>query len=226
MKTDLEIQHDVIDELKWVPLLHASEIGVAVKNGIVTLTGTVDTYTKKYSAENAAKKVSGVKAVAEEIEVKISSLGKRNDTEIAEAVLNALKWHSSVPHDKLKVKVEDGMVTLDGEVEWEYQKTSARNSVINLLGVRGINNFIKVTPKIIVTLTEDKVRSNIIKALHRRAARDAEKIHIETEGNKITLSGTVHTSAEKYDAANAAWSIPGVVWVENHIDIEADVYAY
>lgn len=226
MKTDMEIQKDVMEELKWVPQLNATEIGVAVKNGIVTLSGTVDTYSKKISAEKAAKKISGVKAVAEEIEVKISPYEKRNDTEIAEAVLTALKWHSAVPHEKIKVKVEDGIVTLEGDVVWEYQRASARRAVVNLLGVRGINNFLKVVPGEMVTFSEEKVRSNIIKALHRRAAKDAEKINIETAGNKVILSGVVHSWAEKDDALVAAWSVPGVVWVENNIEIEADVYAY
>lgn len=220
MKTDVEIQKDVMEEFKWAPLLNASEIGVAVKNGVVTLSGNVDTYSKKIAAENAARKVAGVKAIAEDILVKVSPYEKRTDSEIAEAVLHALKWNSVVPEEKIKVRVEDGLVTLDGEVEWDYQRTSAGNAVTNLFGVRGISNYIKVSPRIVFSLSPDKVRSNIVKALHRRASQDAERIKIETAGNKITLSGTVHSHSEKEDAEHAAWSIPGVVWVENNIEIE------
>src|ERR1700739_2610509 len=133
MKTDTQIQKDVMDELKWEPVLDATEIGVAVKNGIVTLTGTVNTYAKKSAAENAAKRVVGVKAVAEDIEVQISMAHKKNDTEIAEAILNALKWHSAIMEDKIKVKVENGWVTLEGEVEWEFQKGTINYVVKNLV---------------------------------------------------------------------------------------------
>ncbi|HEY5392708.1 MAG TPA: BON domain-containing protein, partial [Hanamia sp.] len=134
MKTDYQIQEDVMEELKWQPFLNASEIGVAVKNGIVTLSGHVDSYSKKLAAENAAKKVAGVKAVAEEIEVGISPSYNKTDAEIAEAVLNALKWHTAVQEDKIKIKVEDGYVKLEGEVEWEYQRTMAKTAIENLAG--------------------------------------------------------------------------------------------
>ena len=128
MKTDIEIQKDVMEELEWTPLLNSSEIGVAVQNGIVTLTGTVDSYLKKVNVENAAKKVTGVNAVAENIQVKIADLGKKTDTEIAGAVLQALKWHSVVPEKRLTIKVEDGWVTMEGEVEWEYQRVQAKSA--------------------------------------------------------------------------------------------------
>jgi osmotically-inducible protein OsmY len=226
VKTDLEIQKDVMEELKWTPLLNSTEIGVAVKNGIVTLTGTVDSYIKKVNAENAAKKVAGVHAIAENIEVEITSPGKKTDAEIAAAILHALKWHSIVPDEKIKIKVEDGWVTMDGEVEWEYQKTSTRNAVTNLLSVRGITDNINVAPKTLISFTADKVRSSIIKALHRRASRDADKITIETIGSKVLLGGTVHSLAEKEDAVAAAWSIPGVFWVENNIELESEVFVF
>jgi osmotically-inducible protein OsmY len=226
VKTDQEIQKDVMEELKWTPLLNSTEIGVAVKNGIVTLTGTVDSYIKKVNAENAAKKVAGVNAVAENIHVKITSPGKKTDTEIAGAILHALKWHSIVPDEKIKIKVEDGWVTMDGEVEWEYQKTSTCNAVTNLLSVRGITDNINVAPKTLISFTADKVRSSIIKALHRRASRDADKITIETIGSKVLLGGTVHSLAEKEDAVAAAWSIPGVFWVENNIEMESEVFVF
>src|ERR1017187_4881712 len=142
MKTDSEIQKDVMEELKWEPLLTATEIGVAVKNSVVTLTGTVDTYAKKEEAENAAKRVTGVKAVAEDIQVKPFNSFVKNDTEIATMIADSMKWHSAVQEDKIKVKVESGWVTLEGNVDWEFQKDAAKNSIKNLGGVKGISNFI------------------------------------------------------------------------------------
>ena len=222
MKTDSEIQKDVMEELRWEPLLNASEIGVAVKNGIVTLTGTVDTYGKKIEAEDAAKKVLGVKAVAEEIEVKLSKFGKRNDTEIAETVLNALRWHSAMQEDKIKVKVENGWVTIQGEVEWEFQKNAARTMIENLTGVIGIINNIKIKPS--VTATD--VKKKITAAFLRSATIDSEKISLEVVGTKVILKGKVRSFAEKRDAENSAWLAPGVDRVENKLEIDSEVFAY
>lgn len=222
MRTDSEIQKDVMDEFRWEALLNASEIGVAVKHGIVTLTGSVDTYTKKLAAENAAKNVVGVKAVAENIEVKLTSYGKRNDTEIAEAVINALKWHTAVKEDKVKIKVEDGWVSLEGEVEWEFQKTAARSTVENLSGVVGITNNIKIKPQVGATDLKKKISA----AYHRNATIDAEKITIDVVGGKVTLRGKVRSYAEKKDAETAAWLAPGVDKVENNLEIDTEVYAY
>ena len=222
MRTDSEIQKDVMDEFRWEALLNASEIGVAVKHGIVTLTGSVDTYTKKLAAENAAKNVVGVKAVAENIEVKLTSYGKRNDTEIAEAVINALKWHTAVKEDKVKIKVEDGWVSLEGEVEWEFQKTAARSTVENLSGVVGITNNIKIKPQVGATDLKKKISA----AYHRNATIDAEKITLDVVGGKVTLRGKVRSYAEKKDAETAAWLAPGVDKVENNLEIDTEVYAY
>ena len=216
MKPDLEIQKDVMEELRWSPLLNASEIGVAVKSGVVTLSGNVDTYTKKLAAENAAKNVAGVKAVAQEIDVRISDFGKRTDTDIAQAVLNALKWHSAVKEDKIKMKVEDGWVTLEGEVEWEFQRSAARNSVENLLGVKGITNNIKVMPAVAATDVARKIGA----AFHRSATLDSQKINLEVVGSKVVLKGKVRSYAEKKDAENAAWLAPGVSKVENDLLID------
>lgn len=215
MKTDIEIQKDVMDELKWEPSITAPEIGVAVKNGIVTLSGTVDSYLKKLAAEAAAKRVAGVKAVAEDIEIKLTGTLKRNDTEIAQTVLNTLRWNSAVDETKIQAKVEDGWVTLEGEVEWEYQKEQARKVVENLNGVRGITIMLKITPKVALKDVKQKIHA----ALHRSATVDANRVNIEVAGNKVVLTGRVRSMAEKKDAEDAAWAAPGVTLVENKIDV-------
>src|SRR5688572_28588336 len=148
MKSDPQIQKDVMEQLRWEPFLNASQIGVSVKNGIVTLSGQVDSYSKKLTAENAAKKIAGVKAIAEDIQIGVSPSFNKTDAEIAEAVLNALKWHSSVQEEKIKIKVENGNVKLEGEVDWEYQRTSAKSSIENLVGVRSVTNLITLKPKV------------------------------------------------------------------------------
>jgi len=193
MKTDSEIQKDVMDELQWEPLLKASEIGVAVKNGIVTLSGTVDSYWKKVSAETAAKKVAGVKAVAEDIEIKLSSFGKKNDTELAEAVFNALKWESTVPDEKVKIKVENGWVTLDGEVEWEFQRNDARRAIENMVGVTGVTNNITLTKKVNPTDIKQRIGS----AFQRSATIDSEKIHINIDGSRDAFRKSAFLGGEK-----------------------------
>lgn len=222
MKTDSEIQKDVMEQLRWEPLLNASEIGIAVKKGIVTLSGTVDTYNKKLKAEQAAKKVAGVKAVAVEMDVKIGVAGKKTDAEIAEAVVNALKWHTSVPDERIKVKVEKGWVTLEGELEWEYQRSAARTAIENISGVVGIANNIRLTQFIKTT----DVKNKIVSAFHRSATVDADKITVLADGSKVTLAGKVRSFAEKRDAEDAAWDAPGVNKVDNKLEIDTEVYAY
>jgi osmotically-inducible protein OsmY len=222
MKSDLQIQRDVMDELKWEPYLNASQIGVAVSNGIVTLSGQVDSYSKKLSAEKAAKRVSGVKAIAEDIQIGVSPAFRKTDTEIAEAILSALKWHSALQEEKIKIKVEDGIVKLDGEVEWEYQRNNAKVAIENLTGVRSVINLITVKPKISPTDIQQKISA----AFHRSATIDAEKIQSDVVGNKVTLRGKVRSFAEKEDAENAAWAAPGITSVENKLQIEVPEYAF
>lgn len=220
MKTDLQIQKDVMDQLEWEPFLNASEIGVAVKNGIVTLSGQVDSFAKKLAAENAAKKISGVKAIAEDIQIGVSPSYKKTDAEIAEAVVNALKWHTAVQEEKIKIKVENGVVRLEGEVEWEYQRSNAKAAVVNLAGVNGVINLIVVKPKV----ASSDVQKRINAAFHRSATIDASKIDAEVSGSKVTLHGTVRSYSEKEDAENAAWNAPGVLTVKNDLQIEVPEY--
>ena len=222
MKSDSEIQKDVIDQLKWEPFLNSAQIGVAVKNAIVTLSGQVDTYSKKVLAEKAAKKVAGVKAIAEELHVGISPSYKRTDTEIAEAVVNALKWHTMIPEDKIKVSVEDGNVKLEGDVEWEYQRNQAKTSVENLVGVKFVTNLVQVKPKV----TPYELQLKINATFQRSANIDAAKITTDVIGSKVVLRGKVRSFAEKEDAENAVWSAPGVTMVENKLSIEEPEYAF
>jgi osmotically-inducible protein OsmY len=222
MKNDNQIQKDVMEEIKWEPFLSTSEIGVTVKNGVVTLSGLVDNYTKKLAAEKAAKRVSGVKAVAEDIQVGISPGYRKTDTEIAEAVVNALKWHSAVQEEKIKIKVEDGTVKLEGEVEWEYQRINAKSAIENLTGVRGVINLITVKPRI----TPSEIQQKIKAAFQRSATVDAGKITAEVFGGKVTLRGQVRSFAEKEDAEVAAWNAPGITSIESKLEIEVPEYAY
>lgn len=219
MKTNAELQKDVQDAIKWEPLLNAAEIGVTVKDGVVTLTGTVDSYSKKTEAEDAAKNVPGVKAVVEKIEIKFSGpWAKKDDNEIATEVVNALKWNWQVPKDKIKVKVEKGWVTLDGELEWNYQKEAARDVVKHLLGVTGVSNLIAIK-----SLSQDLVGENDIKSAMRRNWAIADQdILVNVSGHKVTLSGTVTSWYQKDEAARIAWGAPGVWTVDNELVIEYD----
>lgn len=215
MKTDVEIQKDVMDELKWEPILNASQIGVAVQNGVVTLSGDVSNYGKKYAAERAAWRVKGVKAVAEELEVTLMDDDKLTDTEIAQNVVNTLKWHTSIPDEKIRIKVAEGRVTLEGEVDWNFQKEAALISVRHLKGVKGINNYITIKPRVNTAVVKDNIR----KALERRADFEASNIKVEAVGNKILLNGTAKSWVERCAIENAAWSTPGVATVDDQLVI-------
>ncbi|HVU94129.1 MAG TPA: BON domain-containing protein [Puia sp.] len=222
MRTDADIQKDVMAQLKWEAFLHAENIGVAVKDGVVTLSGHVDSYNKKIGAEMAAKKVLGVKAVAEEINVGVSPIYRRTDTEIAEAVVNALRWHSAVVEDKIKVKVEDGVVTLDGQVDWNFQRQNAVDAIQNLIGVIRVNNFIVVKP----SPTSNDLQEKIRQALLRSATVDSDKIAVTVTGSKAILTGTVRSLAEKDDAELAAWSGRGITSVENRLEIAIPEFSF
>lgn len=215
MKTDSQIQKNVMDELRWEPILNAAEIGVAVKNGVVTLSGLVDTYFKKIAAERAAKRVAGVKAVAEDIQVGVSPAFPKTDTEIAQKVIDALQWHSGIQEEKIKVKVEDGHVKLEGEVDWEYQRNSAKTAIEHLNGVRSVINFITIRPRVTPSGLEQMINA----AFHRSATLDANKIAVEVEGGKVTLRGKVRSYPEKEDAEITIWNAPGVTSLESKLEV-------
>jgi len=216
VKTDTRIREDVLDQLAWEQNVDDRQIGVAVENGVVTLSGVVNNYTSKIAAEKAAKKVIGVKAVAEDIEVKHGDAFKKTDKEIAKAAVDALEWNISVPDNKIMVKVEDGWVYLTGEVKWDFQRNAAKKAVENLLGVRYVSN--NITLKQDVKATE--IKSKITKAFERAAEVDAKNVSVEVNGHTVTLKGTVRTLAEKDEARKTAYASPGVYNVKNELKVE------
>lgn len=215
MKTDAQLQHDVSAELKWEPSIHAARIGVEVKNGVVTLAGQVDSYSEKWNAERAAQRVSGVNAMATELKVHLPGDQKRTDGDIARAVENVLEWNSLVPVDAIQVMVEGGWVTLSGDVSWQYQKQAAAEGIRSLMGVIGVHDQIFIKPAV----TVGAVKSDIEAALKRGAMTDARKISVQIDGADVTLSGTVHSWAEREMATNAAWGTPGVRKVVDKISL-------
>ena len=211
-----EIQTEVENALKWQPMLEEAGIGVTVKDGVVTLSGIVDVYAKKELAEKTAKKVKGVKAIVEHITVHLASPGSLNDQEIAQAILDTFKWHWDIPDSKIRVKVENGLVTLEGEVNWNYEKEAARKTVSRLIGVRAIKNDITVkahrNEKIDIREVQD--------ALWRNPNIDDEDINVTLEGHTIKLQGTVRSWYQKEEAGRMAWSAPGVEHVDNQLLVD------
>lgn len=217
MKTDHQLKQDVTAELAWDPAIKADAVGVAVKDGIVTVSGHIDTYAEKRAIEKALRRVGGVKAIALEVDVKLSALHKRNDTELAAAIESALKWNSVVPVDKVRVTVDNGWVTLAGELDWDYQRTSAEKTVRPLIGVTGVSNEMTLKPR----ATPADVTSRIEDALKRQAEREAKRVQVEVSGTAVTLRGTVHSWQERDAASGAAWAAPGVRTVINDLRVGA-----
>jgi osmotically-inducible protein OsmY len=217
-KKDSTIQDDVIKELKWDPSITSEQITVTAKDGIVTLRGSVPHYYEKSTAENAAQRVGGVRAVADEIEVNIMGSYERSDSDIAEAALTALKWNYSVPKG-IHVAIEKGWITLKGETEWDYQRQAAQNAVSQLMGVTGVSNDITLSASSKPLVNMHEVEKNIQDAFRRSAKTEGNNIGIKIKGNQVTLSGKVHSYSEIEDANFAAWCSPGVFQVKNNLEI-------
>lgn len=216
MKTNQDLENDVREALKWEPLLKDTEIGVTALNGVITLSGNVNGYLKKSKAEDAAKKIAGVKAVVEKIDVIFEGTGNKKDNEIAVEVINALKTNGQIPHDRIKVTVENGWVTLAGNVPWFYQKDAARIAIRHLAGVKVFTNDIRIQPE-----NDDELEQEAIeRAMHRSSAMEDQDIQVYVTGNKVTLMGVVNSIFQQDEASRIAWSAPGVTAVLNELSID------
>jgi osmotically-inducible protein OsmY len=215
MKSDAQLKKDVEAELEWDPSINAAAVGVAVRDGVVTLSGHLDTFVQKHEVEKVVQRVAGVRAVVVELDVKLAAGSRRNDADIAHSVENAFAWNSSVPGGRIQVKVEKGWVTLTGEVDWDYQRVAAAQLVLPLIGVSGITNAIALRPR----STPDDVGKRIREALTRQAEREANRIEVQIDGSTAVLRGTVHSMAEREAAQGAAWSAPGITRVDNELRV-------
>lgn len=217
MKTDAQLQQDVIAELEWEPSVDAVRIGVTVEGGIVTLDGHVNSYAEKWDAERAGQRVSGVRALANKMDVSLPRSSHRNDADIALAAENAMLWTTFLPRQTVKVVVEDGWITLSGELDWDYQRQAAAATVRHLMGVRGVSDQIAIKPQ----ASSGAVKSGIEAALKRRTRVDAQQIQVEVQGGDVTLTGTVHSWAERDLAIHSAWGTPGVTSVVDRLTFGA-----
>ena len=213
MKTDSQLQCDVMDELAWDPSIDHAHIGVAAKGGVVTLSGFVSNYAQKMTAEHAAERVKGVQGIAEELKVRFSSDPKTSDEEIARRILDVFAWDVTIPNDKITVKVEKGYVTLNGALDWYFQKEAARKAAGKIAGVMGVNNLIKISN---ATVAGD-VRERIMAAFKRSATADASALSVSAIGSTVKLSGNVHGRHERQIAERTAWAAPGVFFVEDNL---------
>lgn len=214
MKTDADLKRDVEAELAWDPAVRSTDVGVSVKQGVVTLSGHIGTYAEKYAIQRALRRVPGVKAIAIELDVTLAPNHRRSDTEIALAIEHALKWNTVVP-DKITVTVDKGWVTLQGEVEWDYQRRSVEDAVRHLMGVVGISNDIAIKPRVAPTDIEKRIAS----ALQRQLERELKRIEVKIEGSTVTLKGSVNSWHERDAAQGVAWQAPGVRAVINELRI-------
>ena len=213
--TDPELTEAIQDELRWEPSIDAREIGVSVKDGVATINGTVGNFFEKWEAGSAARRIHGVRALANDIEVQLPGDRRRSDTDIARAAAEALAWNVSLPVDRVKVTVSDGWITLNGEVDWGYQMRAAEAAVRRMLGVRGVTNEVTVKPRAVPT----DIKARIQAAFRRSAAVDAQRILVEVNGGQVTLRGNVWTWGERDEAERSAWAAHGVTSVENLISL-------
>jgi len=221
MRTDSELRADIIAELTWDPSIRNEDIATAVKHGVVTLAGTVDTYAQRYAAEHGVERIKGVRAIANDLIVKLPGAMTRSDADLAHAAVNALRWNTQVPDERIQVKVSDGWLTLEGEVDRYYQRHAAEGAVRYLQGVKGVNSLITLR----ATPTPGDIKQRIRDSIKRQAEIDADHVTVETSASRVTLRGTVRSIAERRDAERAAWNAPGVTSVENDINVAPPIPA-